>query len=52
MLVVLLDAGTVWKWAMLPTFRRNILPLSSGLEIARKNRIYIGLVAASLAICI
>jgi hypothetical protein len=32
MLILLLGAGTVWKWAVLPTFESNILPPSSRLK--------------------
>jgi hypothetical protein len=31
MLILLLNACTVWKWAVLPVFQKNILPPSSGL---------------------
>jgi hypothetical protein len=32
MLILPLGAGTVWKWAVLPTFQRNILTPSSALD--------------------
>jgi hypothetical protein len=32
MMILLLSACVVWKWAMFPTFYRNILPSSSWLN--------------------
>jgi hypothetical protein len=29
---LILGAGTVWNWAVLPTVQKNILPPSSGLK--------------------
>jgi hypothetical protein len=32
MLILLLGAGTMYRWAMLPIFKRNTLPPSSGIK--------------------